>query len=408
MGLSQDDCLFATYYIEAKDDLYSVARAIAEIETTGKWSGPGEPSALFRECQGEVAAVREFAPGKGEIDLLFPLVNLNLEEVPFPSLWLTMVGGGTHALLAYSKSRLLDFRLPPKALAHFPGPRFGIEGTRRLLGAPPDEVLIGTIIKPTAGLTPAQVAEICYQAAVGGVRFIKDDEKMLNPAYCPLAERVRLVNQSLRRAEEETGRKVLYAPHITTNPDRLRDNAYVALENGATALMVNFFASGFASLETLACDPAINVPIYAHCGGKEALSRAPGQGVDPNVVAKFARLLGADYFRVSTLGGYLVGGSREEALSLASVLQGPLEAIRATVPAVSGGLNPRNLPGNLAVFGSDVLVLAGSGITEHPMGVAAGTTALRQAAEAFRAGIPLGEYIRDHVELRLALTNEKA
>jgi ribulose 1,5-bisphosphate carboxylase large subunit-like protein len=297
----------------------------------------------------------------------------------------------------------LDFRLPEKALAAFPGPRFGIEGTRRLLGVSADEVLIGTIIKPTAGLTAAQVADICYQCSVGGVRFIKDDEKMLNPGYCPLAERVRLVSQALRRAEEETGRKVLYATHITTNPDRLRENAHIALENGATALMVNFFAAGFTALETLARDPAINVPIYAHCGGKEAFGRAAGQGVDPNVVARFARLLGGDYFRVSTLGGYLVGGSRDEAVSLAGVLQSPLGNIRATVPAISGGLSPRNLPANLAVFGSDVLVLAGTGITTHPMGIMAGTTALRQAAEAFRAGVTLEEYAREHVELRVAL-----
>ena len=265
-------------------------------------------------------------------------------------------------------------------------------------------MLIGTIVKPTAGLTPTQVAEICYQVAVGGVRFIKDDEKMMNPSYCPLGERVRLVCEALRRAEEETGRKVLYAPHVTANPDRLRTNAHIALENGATALMVNFFAAGFTALETLARDPSIRVPIYAHCGGKEAFGRAPGQGVDPNVVARLARLLGGDYFRVSTLGGYLVGGGRQEAESLANVLQAHLGGIRATVPAISGGLSARNLPDNLAAFGADVLVLAGTGITQHPMGITAGTTALRQAAEAFKEGVSVEQYSQDHVELQLALS----
>jgi ribulose 1,5-bisphosphate carboxylase large subunit-like protein len=117
MPLSPDDAVIATYYIETNQSLDAVARAIAETETTGRWSGPGAGTTLFHECQGEVYAVREQGPGRGEIDLLFPLVNMNIKEAAFPSLWLTLVGGGTHALLAYEKSRVVDFRLPSQALA---------------------------------------------------------------------------------------------------------------------------------------------------------------------------------------------------------------------------------------------------------------------------------------------------
>ena len=365
--------------------------------------GTGEPTELYLQCRAQVGEIREITPGQGEVDILFPTVNLNLEEAAFPGLWLTMIGGGTHALVAYEKSRLLDFRLPSHVLEYFPGPRFGPDGTREWLGAGADELLIGTIVKPTAGLTPAEVADICYQAALGGVRFIKDDEKMLNTAYCPLRERVQVVCEALKRAEDETGNRILYAPHITTSPQHLVENAHVALENGATALMVNFFAAGFNSLETLrtSVDPA--VPIYAHCGGKEALGRAPGQGVDPCVVARFVRLLGGDFFRVSTLGGYLVDAQPDQVRALASVMSESMNGIKPMMPVVSGGLNPRTLGPNLEVFGTDALMLAGTGITLHPMGVSAGTTALRQAADAFWKGIPVDEYARTHEELRLML-----
>jgi ribulose 1,5-bisphosphate carboxylase large subunit-like protein len=394
---------WATYYIESSQDLRRVAETIADVESTGGWLGTGQPTELYLKCRAHVADVREVAPGKGEVDILFPLINLDLDEAAFVGLWLTMIGGGTHAMTIYDKSRLLDFRLPPAALRYFPGPAFGPEGTRAWLGAAPGELLIGTIMKPTAGLTPAEVADICYQAAVGGVRFIKDDEKMLNPAYCPLRERVRAVSKALKRAEDETGQRVLYAPHITTRPERLLDNAHVALENGATALMVNFFAAGFNSLLTLREQIKPPVPIYAHCGGKEAFGRATGQGVDPVVVARFARLLGGDYFRVSTLGGYLVGSRPEEVRALAAVMSEPMPGIKPMMPAVSGGLNPRTLGPNLAVFGTDALMLAGTGVTQHPLGIKAGTAAMRQAAEAFRAGVPLTEYARDHEELRAVL-----
>ncbi len=397
------DHFLATYYIETQGDLRRVAEAIAEIETTSPWLGTGQPTELFERCRGVVGEVREFAPGKGEIDILFPIINLNLEEAAFPSLWLTMIGGGTHALIAYEKSRLLDFRLPPAVLQHFPGPAFGPQGTRELLGAGPQELMIGTIVKPTAGLTPAEVADICYQAAAGGMRFIKDDEKMLNTAYCPLAPRVRAVTEALRRAEDETGRKVIYAPHITTAPEHLLDNAHIALENGANALMVNFFAAGFNSLQTLREQIAPHVPIYAHCGGKEAFGRAPGQGVDPVAVARFVRLLGGDYFRVSTLDGYLVGGRREEVLALTEVMCQPMDGLKPMLPAVSGGLNPRNLGTNLGVFGVDAFMLAGTGVTLHPMGIKAGTLAMQQAAEAFQAGVPLAEYAATRPELAAML-----
>ena len=317
MDAINEDYFFATYYIESGQPLSKVAETIADIESTGQWLGTGTPTDLYRRCRAEVGEIREAAPGKGEIDILFPTINLNLAEAAFPSLWLTMIGGGTHALVAYEKSRLMDFKLPPAVLKYFPGPAFGPEGTRKLLGASPDELLLGTIIKPTAGLTPAEVADICYQAAAGGLRFIKDDEKMLNTAYCPLKERVQAVNEALKRAEDETGKYVIYAPHITTSPEHLLDNAHIALENGARGLMINFFAAGFNSLETLRRQVSPSVPIYAHCGGKEAFGRAPGQGVDPVAVARFVRLLGGDYFRVSTVGGYLVGGQPAEVKALA-------------------------------------------------------------------------------------------
>ena len=79
--------------------------------------------------------------------------------------------------------------------------------------------------------------------------------------------------------------------------------------------------------------------------------------------------------------------------------------IKPMLTVVSGGLNPRTLGVHLEVFGSNALMLAGTGIARHPMGINAGTTALRQAVEAFRAGVSVDEYAADHEELRVMLEN---
>lgn len=368
MSTLAEQHLTGKYYLETDGNLADVARSMIVMETTGGWDGPGEEPVLFHQATGELLDVQEDAPGRGTVTVAFPLVNFDMVDSAFASLWLSMIGGGTHALLSYRKSRLLDFDLPAEALAYFPGPKFGIEGTRELLGISPGLPVIGTIVKPTAGLTVEQVADLCYRMALGGVRFIKDDEKMMGPAYCPLQERVEAIVGALKRAEDATGQNVIYAPHITTSPWNLERYARTALNAGATGLMINIFAGGFQSVEVLRRE--FGVPIYAHCGGKEAFGREPGQGVSPEVVAKFARLLGGDYFRTGTLGGYLVGGERSELESLTRTLTDPMPGILATVPVLSGGLKPATLAENLRAFGGDVLALAGTGLTRHPKGIA--------------------------------------
>ncbi|HCW83799.1 MAG TPA: ribulose 1,5-bisphosphate carboxylase, partial [Rhodobacteraceae bacterium] len=80
--------------------------------------------------------------------------------------------------------RLLDLRLPTAFAERYAGPKFGIQGTRAFAGVP-ERPLIGTIIKPSVGLsaeaTGALVADLC----AGGIDFIKDDELQADGPACP-------------------------------------------------------------------------------------------------------------------------------------------------------------------------------------------------------------------------------
>ncbi|MGA2147074.1 MAG: RuBisCO large subunit C-terminal-like domain-containing protein [Bryobacteraceae bacterium] len=84
------------------------------------------------------------------------------------------VAGNLFELNQFSGLRLLDVRFPPPFLDRYHGPRFGVEGTRRLCGVWGRPV-IGTIVKPSVGLTAESTAAVVGELAAGGIDFIKDN-----------------------------------------------------------------------------------------------------------------------------------------------------------------------------------------------------------------------------------------
>ena len=92
---------------------------------------------------------------------------------------LSIVAGNLFGLRRVQNARLLDVRLPRKYVMGFKGPKFGVDGIREIVGTTEcRRPHIGTIIKPKLGLSPKRTAEVGYEAALGGVDFIKDDETL--------------------------------------------------------------------------------------------------------------------------------------------------------------------------------------------------------------------------------------
>jgi len=407
MGKNNSICrdregVIATYYLETDRDLKDVARHMAMEETIGGQMEIEKMSPLLKKCYGEVISVQEYAKGKGVVKILLPIINMDIVHAPFAHMWMYLAGGPAFELTSYHKIRLLDFNPPKKMLKYFPGPRLGLAGFRKYLGLKEGELLLGTIVKPCCGLSAQEVADLVFEAARGGVDLIKDDEKMNNVDYCPLKERVKLVQKRLEQVYAETGKKPLYATNITTKTSRLLDNAKVAIDNGANALMVNIFAVGFDGLAELAEWPDNSLPIYCHSGTRSAWSRVPNQGIDLAVVAKLARYLGADFFRTGITGGYCVG-TPEQFSRANNVLTEQVSDMKDTLITLSGGLHPGNLGANLSQTGWDVVYMGGSSIVGHPLGIRAGVKAFRQAAEAYQRGISAMEYARKYEELEKAV-----
>lgn len=375
------------YYIKTQADLVKTAKTIAEEETTGRWIGGGKPTEIFNSARADVCRIDKYGEGEGVIYVRSPLGNLDMDSDLFYQISMLSVGGPILEFVYYQRVAFLDFQLPEKVLEKFPGPKFGIHGTREFIGLAKDEPVIGTIIKPCCGLTPEESAEKCYQAALGGAVLIKDDEKMMGPQYCPFEKKVRLISEVLRKAEVETGKRVIYAPHLTARPDRIKDMAIKAIEYGATGVMFNaILANNLGTVEILAEDSDINVPVYVHSGGRSALSTGPRR-IDDVVIAKLTRLCGGDYFQIGVMGQFNVHVASLDPgllLRLDEVFKEPLSGIRDTVPVTAGGLGASNLGKNIAAFGPDVALLAGSNLLDHPMGPKAGAIAIYQTLEAYK------------------------
>ncbi|MBR4285263.1 MAG: ribulose 1,5-bisphosphate carboxylase [Methanocorpusculum sp.] len=395
--------LIATYYFRTKDgvDASYAANAIREEQTTGTWtslSTVNDKTAYVHDLDGSVEDLVELPDGGYLTRICFPHEIFERGNIPQ---YLSVIAGNLFGLGKLEAVRLLDIDLPENLCGC--GPKFGIEGVRRIVGT---EVSgrphIGTIIKPKVGLNPKDTAQVAYEAALGGLDLIKDDETLTNQTFCPLFERLEAVMDALDRAKDETGKQVLYAVNVTTGGDRIVELAHKAVSAGANMLMVDVLTAGFSAIQALAEDAAINVPIHVHRTMHGALTRNPHHGIAMRPIAKLVRSAGGDQLHTGSVSGKM-GSKAGEVIADNIEITKPLSYLKPVFPVSSGGLHPGKVAAEISKLGTDIILQAGGGIHGHPEGTTAGTRAMLQAAEAAVLGIPAREYSLSHPELAAAL-----
>jgi 2,3-diketo-5-methylthiopentyl-1-phosphate enolase len=408
-AINDEDFVIATYYAAGKATTQAVkfAAALAVEQTTGTWvKVPGETPEVRERCIGRVVGVYEtpfyqaFLPeGVTErhfiIRIAYPWKNFGPQ---FAMMLTTVIGN----IASSGKLKLLDLEFPKSFTDQFQGPKFGVPGIRELLGVP-TRPLLNNMIKPCTGLDPAGTAELAYQAALGGVDVIKDDELVADAPHCPLVDRIKAVQEAVKRADDEKGEKTLYVYNITAGPDKIKENAYKAIELGAEALMVNYFTAGFDVTRWLTEDPNINVPILAHSDFTGAVYESPWSGMSMSLVgAKLPRLAGLDMIiALSPFGKFPVLGDAFVQSGLQ--LLAPWGHIKPVFPMPGGGTTQGHVQELIETFGNDVMIAAGGAIHGHPMGATAGAKAFRQAIDAVMAGQDIEVAAEGLPELKAAI-----
>ena len=322
--------------------------------------------------------------------LSWPLATLGPS---LPNLVAT-VAGNLFELAAVSGLRLLDIRMPPAFAEAYPGPGFGIEGTRRLAGVQ-GRPMIGTIIKPSVGLDAEATAALVEELCEAGIDFIKDDELQADGPHCPFDERVRAVMRVIEAQADRTGRKAMYAFNLTGDLDEMRRRHDTLLAHGATCLMASLNSVGLVGMVELR--RFSQLPIHAHRNGWGYLSRHPLLGWSYVAWQKLWRLAGADHMHVNGLDNKFSEPDESVIDSARACLAPMFDGKPCTVmPVFSSGQTVRQAhPTYAALRSTDLIMTAGGGIVAHPGGPAAGVRSMREAWEAAVAGIPLDEHARE-------------
>jgi ribulose-bisphosphate carboxylase large chain len=314
---------------------------------------------------------------------------------------LSCIAGNIMGMKAVDRIRLADCEWPAELVADFPGPQYGSAVTTELLDAR-DRPALATVPKPKVGLPTEEHARVGYEAWVGGVDLLKDDENLTDQAFNPFEQRVA---QSLERrdeAEAETGERKDYLVNITAETDEMVRRAEYVDDMGGSFVMVDIITTGWAALRTVRRRTEdLDLAIHAHRAMHAAFDRLDDHGVSMRCLAQFARLAGVDHIHTGTAGlGKL---ENEDTPGINAWLRSDLHGLGDVLPVASGGLHPGIVDDLLDALGTDILVQAGGGIHGHPDGTRAGARALRAAVEAHGEGLTLTGKAEDVPELATAL-----
>lgn len=394
-------CIATYRCYDDKADFEKKAKSIAVGLTVGSWTDlPEAKKATMEKHLGQVVAVAEHTSAVtgeryADIQIAYPDINFSRD---IPALLVTVFG----KLSMDGTIKLMDIDFSSDFLRAFPGPKFGLEGVRGLLDIP-ERPLLMSIFKSVIGHDLDGLREQFYQQALGGVDLIKDDEILFENPLTPIEKRVEVCMAAAKQAEEQTGKKLLYAVNLTGPTSKLASQARKAIDAGANALLFNVLSYGYDVLHELSADATINVPIAAHPAMAGALYPSPHYGIAaPLLLGKLMRLAGADLVLFPSPYGSVVM-PLEENMAIRDMLLKNSMPIKASIPVPSAGIHPGLVPLILKDFGAQVVVNAGGGIHGHPMGTAAGGRAFVQAIDAVLQGSSLQDYAAQHPELQTAI-----
>ncbi len=405
------DEVLAEYYVEPnKISIEKASEHLAAESSIGTWTTISTMNP---------AIAKKLKPHVYFIDKKKKLVKIAyhpdlFEAGNMPQIW-SSIAGNIFGMKVVKNLRLEDISFPKKFVRAFKGPRHGIDGVRKIVKKKKNP-LTGTIVKPKVGLNPRQHAEVAYNAWVGGLDVVKDDENLTSMPFNKFRDRIVYTLKLRDLAEKETGEKKIYMPNITAETDEMLRRANFVKLYGGEYIMVDILTCGWSGLQTVR--ESCSQVIHAHRAMHGALTKNPKHGISMLTIAKCARLVGVDQLHIGTAD---VGKMEGEPLEVEEIedsieerfytkeknkrhiLEQSWHGVKPVFAVASGGLQPASIPLLIERMGKNIIMQFGGGCHGHPGGTVAGAAAIKQALYAALHNIKLDKYAEAHVELKQAL-----
>lgn len=381
--------VFAEYLIETPYDVEQASAVLAGEQSSGTFvSVPGETEELKKRFSARVEDIQLLdladepsipggsIPGK-KYQKARVKVSWSIENFGYnlPVL-ISTLQGNLYEITQFTGLKLMDFEVPDFFANYFKGPKFGIKGSKLSCGVT-DRPMIGTIIKPSIGMSVEETATLVKSLIDAGIDFIKDDELMGSAANSPFDERVKAIMKVIRDNEQKTGRKVMYAFNISDEIDEMQRKYDLIKKEEGSCAMISINSVGLSGTKKI-CDQG-ELVIHGHRNGWGMLNRHPLLGIEFPAYQKIQRLAGVDQLHVNGIQNKFWESDDSVVTSIKSCLK-PFLGGNEILPVVSSGQwGGQAVETYRRTQTTDLLYMAGGGILAHPMGPKAGVNALQQA-----------------------------
>jgi ribulose-bisphosphate carboxylase large chain len=428
-----------------EDAFVEAAASVAAESSTGTWT---KVEARADSGMSVADKYKALAYDIDRVNHLFKVAYpVDLFEPGNMSGYLAGPAGNIAGMKMVQGLRIFDMRWPRSFVLSFPGPRWGVDGLREMLGHTDKHPIMGTVPKPKVGRTAqeqAQLARRLWTAGDGSYEFIKDDENLTDLPFNKFDDRVREVLAVQRELEAKGGAKKLYLCNLThSNLDIMLARAELIKQSGGRVMMIDAVTTGMTAVHTMRLkNPGLF--IHAHRAMHGFITRESGPGIRGEgslwgfsismlTLAKIYRLLGVDSLHVgspkakmqdygeselinSAMHPEEVNGTdpytqfhvtAEEFQTIHAISRDETAAnpsfhslgqkwygLKPVWSVASGGLHPGVLDTVVEKLGHDIFIQLGGGVLGHPDGAEAGVMAALQARQAIMSGQRITEYAK--------------
>jgi ribulose-bisphosphate carboxylase large chain len=303
---------------------------------------------VLSEVVGRVAGILERKDGLFEVTIALSADTVEQD----PGQLINMLFGNTSL---HEDVVLADVALEDELAQAFGGPRHGLHGLKRRVGAS-ERALTCSALKPQ-GVSAAQLAELARRFAQGGIDYIKDDHGLADQYYSPFGTRVEAVTAAVRAVERPGGPAARYVPSLSGDLDNMRRQLGIAASVGVDTVMVAPMIVGFSNFHRLVREnPHIAFIAHPSLGGAARIA--------PTLLfGKLFRMFGADAVVFPNHGGRF-GYTPDTCRELARTALAELAGLRPCLPVPAGGMTTDRVCEMLAFYGAGVMLLIGGALLE--------------------------------------------